>query len=205
MSIIQHTLGIFSDPDTEWQRIRDEEQTFIKVFFTTVPFLALIPVLCAFYGVTQQGWSIGTGSVVKLTTQSALTLCVFCYLAELVAIFVLGKYVSWMSKSFGVSGDTEKRQYGGGALAVYVSVPMLLAGFILLWPQLWLVASVYIVAAGYSTYLLYAGIPILMNIPKERGFMYASSVLTVALVLAIVVIVATVIVWSAGMGPVYVS
>ena len=80
---------------------------------------------------------------------------------------------------------------------------MMLAGIILLYPQLWVVASVFIVAACYSVYLIYEGIPILMNIPKERGFIYASSVITVGLVLAVVVLVATVIVWGSGFGPVY--
>jgi hypothetical protein len=42
-----------------------------------------------------------------------------------------------------------------------------------------------------------------MNIPKERGFIYASSVITVGLVLAVVVLVSTVIVWGSGLGPVY--
>jgi hypothetical protein len=67
------------------------------------------------------------------------------------------------------------------------------------------VTSVFILAACYSVYLIYEGIPILMNIPKERGFIYASSVLTIGLVLAVVVLVAAVIVWSSGMGPVYIS
>ncbi|MBU2887631.1 YIP1 family protein [Gilvimarinus agarilyticus] len=205
MAMFQHTLGIFTNPDREWQRIRSEEQSFFRVYWTHVPLLALIPVICAYFGVTQQGWSIGNGGVVKLTSDSALILCGFAYLAQLAAVYILGEYINWMSQSFGVSDEPNKRHYEGTALAVYSAAPMMLAGVVLLWPELWLVAGVFIAAACYSIYLIYEGIPILMNIPQERGFIYASSVITVGLVLAIVVMVATVIVWASGMGPIYVS
>jgi hypothetical protein len=81
---------------------------------------------------------------------------------------------------------------------------MMLAGIVLVYPQLWLVATVFLVAACYSVYLIYEGIPILMNIPKERGFIYASSVITVGLVLAVVVMITTVIIWGSGLGPIFV-
>lgn len=203
MAMLQHTLGIFLNPDREWQRIRSEKQSFVKVFAVHVPLLALIPVVAAYIGVTQVGWSIGSGSEVRLTSQSALMLCAAAYIAQLVAVYVLGEYINWMSRSFGVAGDASERHYEGTALAVYSAAPMMLAGFVLLYPQLWLVATVFLIAGCYSVYLIYEGIPILMNIPKERGFIYASSVITVALVLAVVVMVTTVIVWSSGMGPVF--
>lgn len=203
MAMLQHTLGVFLNPDREWQRIRDERHSFIRVFMVHTPVLALIPVIAAYFGVTQVGWSVGNGGVVKLTAESALLLCAGAYIAQLITVYILGEYINWMSRSFGVADDARQRHYEGTALAVYSSAPMMLAGIVLLYPQLWVVAGVLIIAACYSVYLIYEGIPILMNIPKERGFIYASSVITVGLVLAVVVMVATVIIWGSGMGPVY--
>lgn len=203
MAMLQHTLGVFLNPDREWQRIRNERHSFVRVFMVHTPLLALIPVIAAYFGVTQVGWSVGNGGVIKLTSQSALWLCAGAYLAQLLTIYVLGEYTNWMSRSFGVTDDARQRHYAGTALAVYSAAPMMLAGIVLLYPQLWIVATVFIIAACYSVYLVYTGIPILMNIPKERGFIYASSVITVGLVLAVVVLVATVIVWSSGLGPIY--
>lgn len=204
MAMLQHTLGIFLNPDREWERIRGEKQSFLKVFAVHVPLLALIPVVAAYFGVTQVGWTIGGGDPVKLTAASALMLCIAAYVAQLVAVYVLGEYINWMSRSFGVTDKASERHYEGTALAVYSAMPMMLAGVVLLYPQLWLVATVFLIAGCYSVYLVYEGIPILMNIPKERGFIYASSVITVGLVLAVVVMVSTVIVWSSGMGPVFI-
>lgn len=205
MAMLQHTLGIFINPDREWERIRSDKESFLRVYLRHVPLLALIPVLAAYFGVTQVGWSIGSGGVVRLTSESALLMCVAAYVAQLVAVYVLGEYINWMSRSFGVEGGAEERHFEGTALAVYSAIPIMLAGVVLVYPELWLVVSVYIVAACYAVYLIYEGIPILMNIPKERGFIYASSVITVALVLSVVVMVTTVIVWSSGAGPVYTS
>ncbi|MDQ2078252.1 Yip1 family protein [Marinimicrobium sp. ABcell2] len=204
MAMFQHTIGIFLNPDREWERIRGEKQSFLRVYALHVPLLALIPVICGYIGVTQVGWSIAGGSVIRLTAESALILVAATYLAQLVAVYALGEYINWMSHNFGVTGDASERHYEGTALAVYSAVPMMLAGVVLLYPQLWLVATVFLIAGCYSVYLIYEGIPILMNIPKEQGFIYASSVITVGLVLAVVVMVATVIVWSAGMGPVFI-
>jgi len=203
MAMLQHTLGVFINPDREWRRIREERHSYLKVFLIHTPLLALIPVIAAYFGVTQVGWSVGSGGVVKLTAESALWLCVGAYFAQLAMVFILGSYIHWMSRSFGVSGDMAQRHYGSMAMAVYSAAPLMLAGAVLIYPHLWLVASVFIIAGCYSVYLIYEGIPILMNIPKERGFIYASSVITVALVLTVVVLAATVITWGAGMGPVY--
>ncbi|RMF12944.1 MAG: DUF1282 domain-containing protein, partial [Gammaproteobacteria bacterium] len=62
-----------------------------------------------------------------------------------------------------------------------------------------------LIGLAYALYLLYEGLPILMNIPEERGFMFASSVLTVGLVMLVGLLAITVIIWSVGFGPVYVS
>jgi len=205
MAMLQHTLGVFLNPDREWRRIREERHSFLRVFMVHTPLLALIPVIAAYFGVTQVGWSIGNGGVVKLTSESALWLSGGAYLALLLAVYILGEYINWMSRSFGVADDVNQRHYAGTALAVYSSAPMMLAGVVLFYPQLWVVAAVFIAAVCYSIYLIYEGIPILMNIPRERGFIYASSVVTVGSVLFLVVLVVTVIIWGIGIGPVYTS
>ncbi|MEJ2445801.1 MAG: Yip1 family protein [Exilibacterium sp.] len=205
MAILEHTLGILLHPDREWKAIRNERYSFAQVFISHVPLLALIPCVSGFYGVTQVGWAVGDGDVVKLTTESALSLCILTYIAMLFGVYILGEFIHWMAKTYGVSGDEEKRRYEGAALAVYITIPVFLVGIVGAYPEIWINAVATLVAACYSVYLIYQGIPILMNIPKERAFMYASSVVTVGLVLLVVVRVGSVILWGIGFGPVYVD
>jgi hypothetical protein len=203
MAILQHTLGILFRPQTEWEAIRNEKGSFIQVFVRHVPFLALIPAISAYIGVTQIGWVVGGGGVVKLTPSSAISLCALTYAALLAGIFLLGEFINWMSKTYGVKSDDPRRHYESTALAVYVSTPTFIAGFALLYPNLWLVAVIMGLAAAYSVYLIYQGMPILMNISKDQAFLYATSVLTVGLVLMVSTLVATVVIWGMGIGPIY--
>ena len=205
MAFLGHTIGIFLHPDDEWKLIRADKPSFKQVFLSHVPLTSLIPCVSAFIGVTQVGWVIGDGETVKLTVSSALSLCVLTYFALLAGIFVLGEFVNWMSKTFGVSGTEEQRHYDGTALAVFVTTPILLASVILVYPVIWVDALVLMAAAAYSVYLIYEGIPILMNMDKDRAFIYASSVITVGLVMLVTAMIGTVIIWSVGIGPVYTS
>ena len=93
---------------------------------------------------------------------------------------------------------------GDGSGCVYCDTAFL-GGRFGVYPDLWLNAAVTLIAGCYSVYLIYEGIPILMNLPKERAFMYASSVVTVGLVLMVVVRVGSVVLWQMGVEPVYID
>ena len=202
MRLLSHTIGIFTNPDREWQAIRSDRHSFLQVFLSHVPILALIPCVAGFIGVSQVGFALG-GHTAKLTPGSAGALAVVTYIAILVGIYLVGEFINWMAKAYGVEGDETTRHYEGTALAVFVTTPVLLAGIVLLYPHLWLVVTVMGLAGLYSVYLIYEGIPILMNMSKERAFLYASAVLTVGLVMIVTVLICSVIIWTMGVGPVY--
>jgi len=205
MALLQHALGIMTHPATEWAAVRNDKSSFRQVFLSHVPILALIPTLSAFYGVTQVGWRVGDGETVRLSIESAISLCALTYVALLIGVFVLGEFINWMAKTYGVSGTDETRHRAGTALAVCVTTPLFLAGIVAIYPAIWLNVLVFILAAAYTVYLIYEGIPIVMNIDKDRAFMYASSVITVGLVLLVTAIIATVLVWGIGVGPQYID
>ncbi|WP_226665796.1 Yip1 family protein [Microbulbifer aggregans] len=202
MKLLSHTIGIFTNPDREWKAIRSDRHSFLQVFFSHVPILALIPCIAGYIGVTVFGFKLG-GHAAKLTPTSAASLALATYIALLVGIYLLGEFINWMAKAYGVEGDEPTRHYEGTALAVFVTTPVLLAGIVLLYPHLWLVVTVMGLAGAYAVYLIYEGIPILMNMSKERAFLYAGAVLTVGLVMMVTMLVTSVIVWTMGVGPVY--
>lgn len=203
MGLLQHTLGIFIHPAAEWEAIRNDKSSFLQVFVSHVPLLALIPSVCAFIGVTQVGWTVAGGSPIKLTPASAASLCALTYVALLASIYLFGEFINWMSKTYGVRDSDERRHYEGTALAVYVSTPLMIAGVANLYPQLWVIVTAVGLAGAYAVYLIYEGLPILMNIPRDRAFMFASSIVTVGLVLTVAVMMVTVVIWGMGVGPIY--
>lgn len=202
MGILSHTVGIFTHPDREWQKIREDHDSVGHLFLTHVPILALIPVVSFYIGVTQFGFDVGDTHR-KLTPGSALSLSILTYAAILAGVYIFGEFIHWMARTYGVEGDEDTLRYESHALAVFVSTPVFLVGFVGLYPDLWVNAAVTLAAVAYSIYLLYEGIPILMNIDKERAFMYASSVVTIGLVLLVIVRIGTVILWLLGFQPIY--
>src|SRR6187431_2944396 len=48
----------------------------------------------------------------------------------------------------------------------------------------------------YTVYLLYSGLHIFMKIPEDEGFVYASSILTIGLVMFVALMAITVLIWS---------
>ncbi|WP_193165952.1 Yip1 family protein [Microbulbifer hainanensis] len=202
MRLLSHTIGIFTHPDREWAAIRADKHSFKQVFLSHVPFLALIPCIAGYIGVTRFGFELG-GHLTRLTPPSAAVLAVVTYFAMLIGVYLLGEFINWMARSYGVEGDEPTRHYEGTALAVFVTTPIFLASIVVLYPHLWLTVTVIGLAGLYSIYLMYEGIPILMNMDKDRAFLYASAVVTVALIMMVTVLIGSVLLWSMGLGPIY--
>lgn len=190
--VLQHVWGLFSHPKEEWKSIRDERCTVTKCYCSHVLLLAAIPVVAYFIGTTQVGWEIANRDPVKLTPQSALHIAVLTYITMLIGVLVMGKAIHWMGKTYG-SKQTLPNAIG---LAAYTATPLWVIGIMLLYPVLWLNMLIGLAALAYTVYLLYTGLPIIMGVSQERGFLFASAVLAVGLVLLVAIMAVTVILWD---------
>jgi len=88
-------------------------------------------------------------------------------------------------------------------LAAYTGTPLFLIGIVALYPIPWVDMLFGILALFYTIYLLYTGVPIVMSITREQGFLFASAVLTVGMVTLVGVLAVTAILWGMGVAPVY--
>ncbi len=199
--ILKHVWGLFAHPKGEWTSIRDEHATISKCYCSHVLLLAAIPVVAYFIGTTQVGWQIGTTSV-RLDARSALAIAALTYLTMLVGVLSVGKAIHWMAPTYG--SDQPLTQAIG--LAAYVATPLWLVGAMFVYPVLWLNLLIGLPALAYTVYLLYTGLPVMMRVPEERGFLFASSVLAVGLVMLVGILAVTVILWTlGGAGPRFVA
>jgi hypothetical protein len=198
--MISHVAGLFTHPLQEWKEIRDTEESVTHLYFAHILFLALIPPVSMYIGTTKVGWTVGSGAPVMLTESSALIMSVLMYFALLTGVGVIGAFIDWMSRTY----DSSPGLTRSIIFAAYTATPLFVAGLCALYPNVILFMVVGIAAIFYTAYLLYAGIPIFMGISDEEGFVYASSVLTVGLVMLVALMAITVLVWSFGFGPEYV-
>lgn len=197
--ILNHLVGIYTHPKEEWQSIdRKHENYFYALSHIAV--IALIPAIIAYYSAAYLGWSIGAGDLIKLTPQSAIGMAFGMYFGLVAGVIGLAVLIHQLANAF----DAQPTYTQSLELAAYTATPLFMAGFAGLYPELWFVMTAILAGVSYSVYLLYSGVPILMHIPEEKGFIYASSVVTCGLVLMVILMASSVILWSMGFGPVYV-
>ena len=196
---IQHIIGLLTDPTRQWEKIREQYQSGSGNPVGHVLILALIPAISGYIGTTQVGWRIGVGEPIRITGDSAMSIAIIYYIALLVGIFSVG----WVIHLLGKAYQVQKPLPLCIALAAYTATPLFLIGLMQVYPVLWLNMLMGLPALAYTVYLLYSGLPIMMEIPAERGFLYSSAVLAVGLVALVAMLAMTALLWGMGLQPVF--
>ena len=196
---IQHIIGLLTDPTRQWEKIREQYQSGSGNPVGHVLILALIPAVSGYIGTTQVGWRIGVGEPIRITGDSAMSIAIIYYIALLVGIFSVGWVIHLLDKAY----EVQKPLPLCIALAAYTATPLFLIGLMQVYPVLWLNMLMGLPALAYTVYLLYSGLPIMMEIPAERGFLYSSAVLAVGLVALVAMLAMTALLWGMGLQPVF--
>ena len=197
--VLEHVWGLITHPKEEWKDIRDQRCSVTRCYCSHVLFLAAIPAVAGFIGTSQVGWSVAGDLPVKLETESALRIAIAFYFAMLVTVFAVGKMVHWMGQTYGAEQPLPQCI----ALAAYTATPLFLVGVLMIYPIPWLDFLAGIIALSYTVYLLYLGLPIMMEVDQDKGFLFSSAVLAVGLVMLVGLLATSVILWSTGMGPAF--
>jgi hypothetical protein len=199
--MMSHLFGIFTNPRKEWEAIRDDNCTVGKCYLSYVFLLAAIPPVSGYFGTTRFGWEIGAREAVKLSPDSALIIAVAFYLVMLIGVFSMGLMIHWMGQTYSANQPLSRCI----TLAAFVATPLFLVGFVELLPILWLNFVIGLPALAYTVFLLYTGVPIMMEVSEERGFLFSSAVLAVGLVALICMLAAMAILWGNGFAPQFVD
>ncbi|KAF1071073.1 MAG: Inner membrane protein YohC [Pseudomonas citronellolis] len=166
---------LFVHPQHAWQSIADERrEPPLRRFLPTLLLLPLLPALCLFIGTTQVGWSLpGDEQPRFLTLFSGAYLGLMCYLAFVAGIGVLAALVEIvLYRTSNHPGFQRSLRF-----ATCVSLPLMLAGVVALWPARWLMIGAAGVACAYSARLLFTGLPIYMHLKPRNARFYASCIL----------------------------
>jgi hypothetical protein len=195
-----HSAKLIFAPGAAWHDIAANERSVLHRLCLHTAILALIPAVCWFYGITEVGWQVGLEPAQKMTVPSALRICVLFYLAMIVGVVALGYMVHWMAETYAAADSSVSR---GVTLITYTATPFFLAGLLGLSPNLWFDISIGVLVACYCVYLLYIGVPAVMHVAPERGFLFASALVAVGLVAIVALMAGTAILWDFGAEPTY--
>lgn len=200
--MLKHLIGILFNPDKEWEVIDHEESgSLVKLYLSHVMILAAIPAVSGYIGAAMVGWKVGAGEPVKLAADVALIMAILGYIGLCGGVAVMGIFIHWMAKTYGSDPSLHRCI----VLSAYTGTPLFIIAVLAVYPVLWILMLGALAAIAHSVYLLYHGIPIMMHIPKEQGFLYASSVLTASLVTLVAAIAGMVILISTGVSFTFVS
>jgi len=199
--MIKDIVGLLVQPRTQWHNIADRaEFSLLGSFFYTAT-LSLLPAVAWYYGTTVVGWTVGDGDSVKLTTDSAAIIITLFYLTMVACVAAIGYMMHWMSETYIAASGTHSSIAKCVAIAGYTATPLFIAGLIGFVPLMWPSLILALLASALSVYLLYIGLPIVMGISQERGFLYASAVIAFCLVIVTVIMGGSVIAWDMGAAP----
>ena len=197
--MLQHLLGMFIHPHKEWDNLNQGITSHNHNFIWHLLVLAAIPGFASYFGATQVGWSLTGLDPVLLTHDSALVMSLLSWLAIIGAVLTMAVFTHWMGKTYGCKASWERCI----VFASYTATPLYLCGLLALYPSLPLSLLGILAGIGYATYLLFIGMPHIMGISFERGFMFASSLVCAGLVVLVCMKVASSLMWQMGAGPVF--
>jgi hypothetical protein len=197
--MFNHAIGILVRPSTQWRSVAKLPEPSLNTLILYPCIMAVLPAVAWFYGTTVVGWSVGDGDAIKLTPDSARAIVILFYFAMVGAIAGIGYFIHWMADTYGANSTIAK----GIAIAGLSATPHFLAGATGFYPLLWMDLLLGVVAVSWSVYLLYLGIPLVMDIPEERGFLFSSAVIAICLVMVTCIMVGSVILWDFGAAPAF--
>jgi hypothetical protein len=187
-SLVERVKAIIASPKTEWDVIDREPATIGGIYTSYVMILAAIPAICLAIGlilfmprptaeIAAMGQAFG---VPMLTTGSIIAGAVVQYVLSLVMVYVLALIIDALAPSFGGTKD----QLKAFKVAAYYPTAAWVAGVLYIIPFLGLLV---LIAAIYSLYTLYLGLPKLMRVPQDKAPGYFIVTLLVAIVVFMVI------------------
>ena len=192
-----HVLKLFTNPAAAWEAIHRHDYPVAGSLFGHTLIFALLPAVAGFIGTTRVGWQIAGGETVRLSAESALPIAVAYYLAMVAAVFTVGWMIHWMGRTYGAAQSLGQCV----ALASFTATPLFLVGLMQANPILWLNLVIGLPALAYTSFLFFSGVPVVMEIPPERAFLFSSAVMAFGLVALVAMMAVTVLLWGAGLAP----
>ena len=169
-------------PSATWEMVLKHEESTQSLIKERLSYYAAIPVLATFLGTLIFGMRIpiadsgGLTVVHRVAFGALLVRAVFQYGLTIGGIWLTGRIISYLAPRFGGIRDDGK----GFKVAFYCSLPSLLASAIYLIPPLAILAFL---AGIFGLYLMYIGLPLFMQVPKEKSLLYFITVIAVTIVI----------------------
>lgn len=191
-ALLQRVLDMLMRPRDTWLQIDAEDGNPARIYLSYLVFLAAIPAVAGFFGYSLIG--VGAfGISVRVPVVQGLVSMVVGYVLSLAMVYLLALIANLLAPRFQAQQDM------GSAfkLVAYASTAGMLGGVFSILPSL---AMLGLLAALYSVYLIYTGVPVLMKAPQEKAVGYTAALVVCGILAGIVVGLATSLVTPGARG-----
>lgn len=179
MNLVERVQAILLKPKETWPVIAGESGDVPSIYKNYLIYLAAIPAVASFIGLSIVGMG-AMGVSFRVPIVSGLVNMVVGFVLSLAMIYVLSLIANALAPSF----KGEKNALNAFKLVAYGSTAGLVGGVFNLLPSLSMLG---LLAALYSIYLLYTGIPVLMKAPEDKALGYTAVLIVCGIVAGIVV------------------
>lgn len=176
MALVERVKQILTDPSAEWPRIEAESTTTRELYTGYILPLSAIGPVAMVIGLGLFGISMPLAGTVRLPLSQLLTQAIVAYGFGLVSVYVLAWIINMLAPTFGGTKNMEQAL----KVAAYGATASWVGGLCQLLPSLSLLG---LLAALYSLYLVWLGLPVLMKAPSEKSLGYTATVVVAAIVL----------------------
>jgi len=177
--LVDRVKSILLKPAETWNVIADEPATVGSLYTGYAMFLAAITPVAGFIGGQVFGHSF-FGVTYRPPFVGALVGAILQYVLALVGVYILALIVNALAPSF----DGQKNQVQAVKVSVYAYTASWVAGIFGLVPAL---APLALLGGLYSLYLLYLGLPRVMNAPQAKAMGYTAVTVISAIVITIII------------------
>ena len=181
MPLVQRVQDILFKPKLTWPVIAQESADTASVYSTYLIYLAAIPALAGFIGLSLIGAG-AFGFSLRVPVTTGLVHMVVSYVLSLLMVFVLALIVDALAPTFGGT----KSRISALKLVAYGATASFVSGIFSLLPSL---AVLGLLASLYSIYLVYTGVPVLMKCPPEKAAAYTAAVIVCGIIAVVVLAV----------------
>ena len=194
MSLMERAKNILLQPKTEWPVIETEQATTGSLYTGYIIPLAAIGPVASIIGWSVFGLQVPLVGAIRYPIGIGIRNAIVVWVLSLISVFVLGLIIDALAPTFG----GQKNPIQALKTAAYSYTAAWVGGIFNIIPS---IALLGLLAALYSCYLMFLGLPVLMKAPEDKAPGYAAVVIIVAIVLYFIIgaIVAQ-FAWRPGMG-----
>jgi hypothetical protein len=179
MNIIERATNIITKPSETWMEIKAQEGTIWDVYKSYVIILAAIPAIAQFIGNGIIGYSF-FGGYFRIGITGALISSIVYYILSLLSIYLEALVLNALAPTF----NSQKNITNAFKSVAYSTTPAWLAGILYIMPIL---SPLVLLISLYGIYILYLGLPIMMETPKDKVLGYLIVTILVVFLISVIV------------------